>query len=168
MRCASASVPARARSAHRPTDGGGVLAHGDSFEVRFRVTVDAAATDGTQILNTAILSSKDDDGIDYTSIASAPAAVTVHGVPDVTIDKSHTGTFVRGQQGTFTLLVGNVGGRADRAPSSIDDTLPNGLGIVSATGADWTCTVNTTANSLHCERADPLALGAASDPSASS
>ena len=66
-------------------------------------------------------------GIDYTSIASAPAAVTVRGVPDVTIDKSHTGTFVRGQQGTFTLLVSNVGGRPTSGTVVIDDTLPNGL-----------------------------------------
>ena len=29
----------------------------------------------------------------------------VHGVPDVTIDKAHTGAFVRGQQGTFSLIV---------------------------------------------------------------
>ena len=50
-----------------------------------------------------MLSSKDENGIDYTSIASAPATVTVRGVPDVTIDKSHTGAFVRGQQGTFSL-----------------------------------------------------------------
>ena len=79
--------------------------------MRFNVVVAPGTPDGTQILNTAILSSKDENGIDYTSIASAPAAVVVHGVPDVTIDKSHTGTFVRGQQGTFSLLVSNVGGR---------------------------------------------------------
>ena len=95
-----------------PNDGGGVIAPGQSFTVRFDVVVGAGTADGTQILNTAILSSKDAAGTDYTSIASAPAAVTVRGVPDVTIDKSHTGTFVRGAQGTFTLLVSNVGGRA--------------------------------------------------------
>ena len=88
-----------------------MIAPGESFKVRFDVVVAADAPDGTQILNTAILSSKDENGIDYTSIASAPAAVTVRGVPDVTIDKSHTGAFVRGQQGTFSLIVSNVGGR---------------------------------------------------------
>jgi uncharacterized repeat protein (TIGR01451 family) len=147
-----------------PNDGGGTIAPGESFEVRFNVVVGADTADGTQILNTAILSSKDENGIDYTSIASAPAAVTVHGVPDVTIDKSHTGAFVRGAQGTFNLVVSNVGGRPTTAPVVIDDTLPNGLGVVSAAGAGWACAVNIPANSLHCERSDALAQGAAYPP----
>ena len=108
---------------HNP-DGGGVIAPNESFGVRFSVVVGANVPDGTQILNTAVLSSKDENGIDFTSVASAPAAVAVRGVPDVTIDKSHTGTFVRGQQGTFSLLVSNVGGRATSGPVVIDDTLP--------------------------------------------
>jgi len=57
-------------------DGGGIIAPGESFSVRFNVVVAADTPDGTQILNTAVLSSKDDAGNDYTSIASAPAAVT--------------------------------------------------------------------------------------------
>lgn len=145
-------------------DGGGVIAPGESFSVRFNVVVAADAPNGTKILNTAILSSKDEAGNDYTSIASAPAAVTVQGVPDVTIDKSHTGNFVRGQQGTFSLLVSNVGGRPTSGAVVIDDTLPNGLGIVSAAGVNWACTVDTTANSLHCARSDSLAVGAAYEP----
>jgi uncharacterized repeat protein (TIGR01451 family) len=147
-----------------PNDGGGTIAPGESFEVRFDVVVAAGTADGTQILNTAILSSKDEHGIDYTSIASAPAAVTVRGVPDVAIDKSHTGVFVRGQQGTFTLLVSNAGGRATAGEVVIDDTLPGGLGVVSASGAGWSCTVDGGANSLHCGRSDALAPGGAYAP----
>jgi uncharacterized repeat protein (TIGR01451 family) len=82
-------------------------------------------------------------------------------VPDVTISKSHTGAFVRGQQGTFSLIVSNVGGRPTTAPVVINDTLPAGLGIVGATGAGWTCGVDGGTNSLHCERPDELAAGAA-------
>ena len=145
-------------------DGGGEIAPGESFSVQFKVVVGADTADGTQILNTAVLSSKDENGIDYTSIASAPAAVTVRGIPDVTIDKSHVGTFVRGQQGTFKLLVSNVGGRATSGTVLINDTLPTGLAIVSASGANWACSVDTTANSLHCERSDPLAVGTAYEP----
>jgi uncharacterized repeat protein (TIGR01451 family) len=143
-------------------NGGGIIKNGESFEVRFNVIVAAGTPDGTQILNTAILSSKDENGIDYTSIASAPAAVVVRGVPDVTIDKSHTGTFVRGQQGTFSLLVSNVGGRPTTGTVVIDDPLPPGaLGVVSASGDGWACSVDTgPANRLHCERADVLAVGA--------
>jgi uncharacterized repeat protein (TIGR01451 family) len=142
-------------------NGGGVIAPGESFEVTFDVVVAAGTPDATQILNTAVLSSKDENGIDYTSVASAPAAVIVSGVPDVTIDKSHTGAFVRGQQGTFALIASNAGGRATTGTVVVDDTLPAGLGVVSATGDGWTCGVDTFANSLHCERGDPLAVGAA-------
>ena len=148
---------------HNP-DGGGVIAPGESFAVRFSVVVGANLPDGTQILNTAVLSSKDENGIDFTSVASAPAAVAVRGVPDVTIDKSHTGTFVRGKQGTFSLLVSNVGGRATSGTVVIDDTLPAGLGVVSAAGTGWACSVDTTANSLHCDRTDSLAVGAGYPP----
>ncbi len=108
-----------------------------------------------------MLSSKDENGVDYTSIASAPAAVTVRGVPDVTIDKSHTGAFVRGQQGTFSLVVSNLGGRPTTGSVVIDDVLPAGLGVVAASGTGWTCGVDTGLNSLHCERSDALAAGAA-------
>jgi uncharacterized repeat protein (TIGR01451 family) len=144
-----------------PMGGGGTIAHNESFEVRFSVVVDAGTPDGTQIVNTAILSSKDEQGVDYSSIASAPAAVVVRGVPDVKIEKSHTGTFVRGQQGTFSLIVSNVGGRPTTGAVVIDDTLPAGLGVVGASGDGWACGVTRETNSLHCERSDGLAVGAA-------
>ncbi len=138
-----------------------MIANGESFEIRFSVVVNAGVPDGTQILNTAVLSSKDEDGNDYASVASAPAAVIVHGVPDVTIDKAHTGIFVRGQQGTFSLSVSNVGGRPTTGPVVLDDTLPAGLAIVSASGDGWACGVDGAGNALHCERSDVLAVGAA-------
>ena len=50
-----------------------MIAPNESFSVRFSVVVAPGTADGTQILNTAILSSKDENGIDYTSVASAPA-----------------------------------------------------------------------------------------------
>ena len=68
---------------------------------------------------------------------------------------------MRGQQGTFSLLVSNVGGRPTSGPVVVDDTLPAGLGIVSAVGDGWTCGVDAAANSLHCSRADVLAVGTA-------
>ena len=111
---------------HNP-DGGGVIAPNESFSVRFSVVVGADTPDGTQILNTASALEQGRERHRLHLVASAPAAVAVRGVPDVTIDKSHTGTFVRGQQGTFSLLVSNVGGRATSGPVVIDDTLPGGL-----------------------------------------
>ena len=71
---------------------------------------------------------------------------------------------MRGAQGTFTLLVSNVGGRATEGVVVIDDTLPAGLAVASAAGAGWSCSVNPPANSLHCERSDALAPGSAYAP----
>ena len=49
----------------------------------------------------------------------------------------------------------------------IDDTLPADLGLVSAAGDGWACTVTGATNSLHCARSDALAVGAAFPPVAS-
>ena len=37
-------------------------------------------------------------------------------------------------------------------------------GSSAASGVNWNCSVDATANSLHCERSDPLAVGAAYEP----
>jgi uncharacterized repeat protein (TIGR01451 family) len=142
-------------------DGGGVIAPGESFEVTFDVVVGALVPAATQILNTALLTSKDENGSTYIPVASAPTAVVVRGVPDVTIGTSRSGAFVRGQQATFSLTVANAGGRPSAGPVMLGDTLPAGLGIVSASGGGWTCDVDGTANSLHCTRGDVLAVGGA-------
>ena len=45
--------------------------------------------------------------------ASDPTAVSPAAAgPDLTIQKSHSGSFVQGQTGTYTLTVRNVGGGA--------------------------------------------------------
>ena len=117
-----------------------MIAPGESFTVRFDVVVGADTADGTQILNTAILSSKDETGTDYTSIASAPAAVTVRGVPDVTIDKSHTGHLRARRAGHVHACSSATSAAAPRTGAVvIDDTLPAGLAVVSAAGTGWAC-----------------------------
>ncbi|MFE2837632.1 hypothetical protein ACFXI6_42705, partial [Streptomyces mirabilis] len=62
--------------------------------------------------------------------------------PSLTIGKSHSGSFARGQSGSYTLTVGNNGIDAtDGTVVTVTDTLPAGLTATSLSGTGWTCTL---------------------------
>jgi uncharacterized repeat protein (TIGR01451 family) len=58
---------------------------------------------------------------------------------DLSITKSHTGNFIAGADGTYTLMVANAGPAPSAAPIAVIDTLPAGESYVSASGNDWRC-----------------------------
>jgi uncharacterized repeat protein (TIGR01451 family) len=62
--------------------------------------------------------------------------------PDMTLAKSHTGTFTRGLTASYTVPVSNV---SLYGPSSgtvtVNDTLPVGLTPTIASGTGWTCSI---------------------------
>ena len=78
--------------------------------------------------------------------------------PDLTIAKSHSGTFVRGSTGSYSLTVTNIGGTATAGLVTVSDTLPAGLTPLSASGTGWSCV--TVAPSGTCTRSDGLAAAA--------
>src|SRR5207302_2047685 len=59
--------------------------------------------------------------------------------PDLTIAKSHSGTFVRGSTGSYSLTVTNIGGTVTTGLVTVSDTLPAGLTPLSASGTGWSC-----------------------------
>jgi uncharacterized repeat protein (TIGR01451 family) len=73
---------------------------------------------------------------------------------DLTIDKSHTGNFTEGVNGTYSLTVSNAGGTVTSTVDvTVTDVLPAGLGFVSGTGTGWTnCTFATTTRTVTCVR----------------
>ena len=79
--------------------------------------------------------------------------------PDMTLGKSHVGTFTRGSAASYTIPVQNV---SPYGPTSgvvtINDTLPLGITPTSATGTGWTCSVS--GQTVSCTRSDVLAAGA--------
>ncbi len=80
--------------------------------------------------------------------------------PDMTITKSHAGSFVRGGVVTYQVTVSNVG---LLGPSSgvvtMNDTLPLGAVPSTASGTGWACGV--AQQTVSCVRSDALAaLGA--------
>jgi len=81
--------------------------------------------------------------------------MVVNPVPDLTITKSHSGSFGQSQVGaTYTITVGNTGIGPTVGTVTVVDTLPAGLTATAISGTGWTCTLGT----LTCTRSDALAV----------
>jgi len=121
------------------------------------VTVNVAANAPPSVTNSATVSG---GGEVNTSNDTATDVTAIGPAPDLTITKSHSGSFTPGQTGaTYTLTVSNVGSGATNATVTVTDTLPNvpnTLVPTAISGTGWTCTLAT----LTCTRSDVLAAAA--------
>src|SRR5207253_2134857 len=72
--------------------------------------------------------------------------------PDLALAKSHAGPVVRGNSGTYSLTVGNVGGSATSGTTTVTDTLPAGLTPTAASGTGWSCGI--AAQTVTCTSTD--------------
>jgi len=88
---------------------------------------------------------------------SATASVTGQ-APDLTIAESHVDPLARGGNGTYNLLISNVGQAPGSGVVTVNDTLPAGLTPTSASGTGWSCSI--AAQTVTCTRSDALAAGA--------
>ncbi len=133
----------------------GPLAIGDSLSFSLTVGVSAAAI--PSVTNAATVSTPGDNNpgndrdTDPTPVSPAQTS------PDLTIDKRHTQNFTVGQNGTYTIVVTNVGTAATTGAITVRDTLPAGLSFVSGTGAGWTIGANGAV--VTATHAGPLAIG---------
>lgn len=80
----------------------------------------------------------------------------VNGQPDLTIAKSHTGSFTQGFSGDYTVTVSNIGLAPTSGTVTVTDALPAGLLVSGMAGNGWTCNLAT----VSCTRSDVLAAGA--------
>ncbi|MFD5761346.1 hypothetical protein ACFWIZ_40850, partial [Streptomyces sp. NPDC127044] len=127
-----------------------VLASSGSYPA-LTLAVNVACTASGQVTNTA---SATGGGDTATHTATDPTTITGACPPTLAIGKSHSGSFGRGQSGSYTLTVGNDGtGATDGTVVTVTDTLPAGLTATSLSGTGWTCTLAT----LTCTRSDVLA-----------
>src|ERR1022692_4962169 len=78
--------------------------------------------------------------------------VTTGVTPVLSVSKTHTGNFTKGQQGaTYTVTVTNVGAQNPTLGTvTLTDTIPAGETLVSMAGDGWACTQNI------CTRSDVL------------
>lgn len=145
---------------------GGSLAPGMSTSVRFRAVVVATATSGQIIPNSARVTYRNPlTGNDLAAESrppggpreGAPTTIVVR-LPDLTVAKSHSGSFVRGQSGTYTLSVSNIGQGATAGPVTVTDVVPVGLTPLSAVGTGWSCSI--AAQIVSCSRTTPILAGA--------
>jgi uncharacterized repeat protein (TIGR01451 family) len=99
-----------------------------------------------------------------TPVCTAAAAPTpppfINPPPDLTITKSHAGSFQQGGSGTYTLAARNVGPGPTVGTVTVSDTLPVGLTATAISGTGWSCTLT----SLSCITNDSLAGGASYAP----
>jgi uncharacterized repeat protein (TIGR01451 family) len=139
-----------------------VLAGGSSYPV-LTLTVSVAATAPASVTNTATVAG---GGELNTGNDSASDPTTITQLPDLTISKTHSGTFRPGDTAdVYTITVGNAGSVATSATVTVTDTLPAGL---SATAAD-SGTVNgwslfTSGQIVTATRSDVLNGGASYPP----
>jgi uncharacterized repeat protein (TIGR01451 family) len=136
----------------RCTRSGGLVTGAAYPPITLTVNVgqDAAAT----VTNTVAVSGGGEANLDNDS---ASDQTTIAPPPDLTIAKSHTGSFTQGQTGaTYSLTVTNTGGGPTSGLVFVTDVLPGGLTATAISGSGWSCTFNT----LTCTRSDVLAAGA--------
>jgi hypothetical protein len=140
---------------------GDALAAGGAYPA-VTVTVNVAANAPASVTNTATVSgggelnTANDTANDPTTITPTSTGPPP-GNPDLTLSKSHAGSFTQGDTGrTYTVIASNGGGGPTVGTVSVVDSLPTGLSATAIAGAGWSCTLTT----LTCTRGDALAAGA--------
>jgi uncharacterized repeat protein (TIGR01451 family) len=124
------------------------------------LTVDVESDAPESVTNTATIAGGGDVN---TANNTATDLTQINRGQNLTITKSHTGSFTQGQTGaTFTIIVTNSGAAPTIGTVTLIDTVPTGLFPTVAGGTGWTCTVS--GQTVHCTRGDPLAAGASYEP----
>jgi YVTN family beta-propeller protein len=96
-------------------------------------------------------------GIDNVIIGVVPTS----SISDLTISKTHVGSFTQGQSGAlYSITVSNSGTASTSGMVTVVDTLPAGLTATAISGTGWTCTLA----SFTCTRTDALAVNASYPP----
>jgi uncharacterized repeat protein (TIGR01451 family) len=138
---------------------GGTIAPGQSYEVRFRVTIDTPTADQTVVTNSATgtYSAQSNPAFGLTDTSSPPTQLTVV-APDMVLAKSDSGNFQHGGSASFTLSASNSGSTASSGLVTVTDTVPSSLPVTGASGPGWSCNVVT--QTATCTRSDAVAAGA--------
>ncbi|GEM_PF-3737250 len=133
------------RSASFPIGGGGSSV----------ITINVTPTQNGNVTNIANVSGGGDTN-PTNNQAQDPTIISTGPVADLSITKVHNGTFVTGQNGTYTLTVRNVGTGTASAPIVASDNLPAGLTFVAA-GSSPLC--SASGQQVTCTSLNSLAAG---------
>jgi uncharacterized repeat protein (TIGR01451 family) len=102
-------------------------------------------------------------GADLVLLMAQIVSATSDPAVDLGVTKTHSGNFVSGGTGSYTITVSNAAGveREDNTVT-VTDTLPAGLTFNSATGTGWTC--GAVGQVVTCTHAPTLNAGASFPP----
>jgi uncharacterized repeat protein (TIGR01451 family) len=135
-----------------------VLDDGSSYDP---ITVTVKVGDSTigKVSNTASVSGGGDQEGD-----SSTWETTINEglLPDLTIDKTGPATAAQGETFDYTIAVANEGTGPTSGEVTVEDTIPAGLTLVSASGSGWSCP--TSGNSVTCTTSNVIEDGASYDP----
>lgn len=134
------------------------LAAGDSAEFTVKAKVASSVADGSELANTATVSTSTPESDDTDN--SDTAAVSVQAIADLSLTKSHPdGVVLAGEPVTFTIAVANAGPSDAVGPLQVSDLLPAGMTYQSA-GEPWQCeTARDDLQQVSCTLADGVAAG---------
>jgi uncharacterized repeat protein (TIGR01451 family) len=122
------------------TDGTNVVAGTSAPTIDLTVAVSPSLSPGT-VVNTATVSSPTSPPIPDNE--SATDRTVIDTSADLSITKTHIGSFDAGADGTYTLTVTNHGPSDAALPLTVTDPVPAPLTLVSANGGSaWNCTVS--------------------------
>ncbi|HWQ32611.1 MAG TPA: SBBP repeat-containing protein [Blastocatellia bacterium] len=82
-------------------------------------------------------------------------------VANLSVTRMLTSPFRPGQNGSYKLTVTNAGPTVARAPLRVIETLPAGLGFVSAAGAGWNCAAS--GQTVTCTNQNSLTAGGSTE-----
>jgi uncharacterized repeat protein (TIGR01451 family) len=134
-----------------------VSAGGSAAAITLTVNPTAAAV--PSVTNTASVSGGNDSN---TGNNNASSPTTVNGLPDLIIDKAHTGNFNPDADGDYTITVSNNGTAASSGTITVTDVLPAGLTYVSAGGTNWSC--GEASGTVTCTSTSPIATSSSAAP----
>ncbi len=132
-----------------------IAAHANGNPIALTVNVSNGAP--ATLTNSATASG---GGAPNTPVATDPT--TISGTPSLALAKSHAGSFVAGQSGTYAIAVSNSGTAATTGTITVTDTLPTGLSFSAASGTGWTC--SGSAQSATCTSTTAIAANASGNP----
>ncbi len=104
-------------------------------------------------------------GADLVLLMTQIVSATSDPIVDLSVTATHTGTFVSGSTGQYTITVSNSAGAGIEREDNIvtvRDTLPAGLTFNSAVGTGWTC--GAAGQVVTCTHAPTLNPGASFPP----
>ena len=142
------------------TCNGGALT-GNNASTTFTVTVNTSPslTAGSTVTNTATVAPISPTTDPNSANNSSTDVATIVTITDLSVTKTHTGTFVAGQDETYTMTAHNGGpSNTPTGDVSIVDTLPTGMTYVPAGsgGTGWSCT--EASGTVTCVYAPSLAV----------